>query len=208
MIKTYNTSVNFESFNINDDVKLWVKRGKDSFGKELSKLRSLMNQYETPIDTEYGFTTTGMGNLFTQYSVDGDKKVVARSLVNYMINYDFITIGDDGSIQSNFVEWMPHVQSIVDQAKLNPRKYLKCRNNTQLIMNFKEALDATEQGGYCVTLEKDTPLEYFSKELNVPLVLIRINGKIFRIHYDKFIDFLKGIEPNYDSDNCKWKIVC
>lgn len=75
-------------------------------------------------------------------------------------------------------------------------------------MNFKEALDATEQGGYCVTLEKDTPLEYFSKELNVPLVLIRINGKIFRIHYDKFIDFLKGIEPNYDSDNCKWKIVC
>lgn len=79
--------------NIDDDMAIWDKRGKDEFALILKKIDKIISEVLGGEENEYGFTDTPLSWIISEYSMDGNKKQTARKVYSMLDNYDMLQNG-------------------------------------------------------------------------------------------------------------------
>ena len=80
--------------NLDDDMVIWDKRGKDEFALILKKIDKKVSNLFGGEENEYGFKDTPLSWIIAEYSLDGNRKRTAKKVYSILNNYDMLHNGD------------------------------------------------------------------------------------------------------------------
>ena len=74
---------------LDKEMAIWQERSNSEFGKIIKQLDDIMKEMFSE-EGEYGWEVSPISNIVTEYSLDGNKKVTAKSIYRVLENYDML----------------------------------------------------------------------------------------------------------------------